>query len=334
MNTITHPYSGKSIPEFATGVITPVFTPALEGGRLDPKGFGNYVRYLVDQPDITTLFIRCGSGRMYTYTVEETKTVIDIATDIAAGRKYTTFGTFGEFSGNPDERPDPQRFVDQTLELSKYAEEKGATGIILLVPWALVPEKDQSVEDLQFEYYKKVSDSVSVPILIYNTPGMPKEYNLTPSLVQRIAELPNMAGAKISTADLAWFSDLEIASQDTKFCLIAGHEGVYFPCLAIGCLGVIGQGCNLYPNILRKVYDDFMAGDLASARRAQWDVNLALKNFAGYGNSTSGLAYLKSKGLEIEDWDKSGVPLCTPEEVRTIRKNLDPILERYAQPVS
>ena len=35
MRTIEHPLSKKKIPEYATGVITPVFTPSLEGGRLE-----------------------------------------------------------------------------------------------------------------------------------------------------------------------------------------------------------------------------------------------------------------------------------------------------------
>jgi len=331
MNTVQHPISKKHIPEFATGVITPVFTPALEGGRLDPKGFARYADWLARDPDITTLFIRCGSGQMYTYSVEETKQVIDIATEVVGNRKYCTFGTFGVFNANPNERPDPKQYLEESLELSKYAEEKGATGIILLVPWALVPKDGQSMEDMQYEHYKAVAESISLPILLYNTPAMPKEYNLTGALVQRIKHLPNMAGAKISTGDMAWMSDLEIATEGTNFSLISGHEGVFYPCLGIGCLGAIGQGCNLYPRILREVYEAFMRGDYARAREAQWDVILGLRNFDGYGNSTSGLAFLKSQGLKIEPWDKSGVRLRTPEEVKIIRSGLDPILEKYGQ---
>lgn len=331
MKTVQHPLTKKQIPEYATGVITPVFTPALEGGRLDPKGFENYIKWLSKDPDVSTYFVRCGSGQMYTYTVEETKQVIDITMDVGGDEKHATFGTFGVFNADPKQRPDPKQYVDETLELSLYAQEKGADGIIMLVPWALVPEEGQSVEDLQYDYYKTVSDAVNIPILIYNTPAMPEEYNLTVPLVERIKELPNMAGAKISSGNLAWISELEIATEGSDFALISGHEGVYLPCLAIGCLGVIGQGCNVYPAVLKKVYDAFMEGDWATANEAQRDVIKGLHNFDGYGNSTSGLAYLKSKGLDIGPWDKGGTQIRTPEEVEIMKKGLDPILEKYGQ---
>jgi 4-hydroxy-tetrahydrodipicolinate synthase len=334
MKTIEHPLTHKQIPEFATGVITPVFTPALEGGRLDPKGFARYCERLAEDPNQTTLFIRCGSGQMYTYTKEETKQVIDIATEIVGARKYTTFGTFGVFRGSVDDRPDPNQFIEESLELSKYAEEKGATGVILVVPWALVPEKGQSMEDMQFDYYEKVARSINIPILLYNPPNVPPEYRLTTAIIERIKHLPNMAGAKISTQELAWFSDLELATEGTDFAMIAGHEGVYLPAMTTGALGAIGQGCNIYAHILRVIFEAFMAGDYERAYEAQKDVILGLRNFDGYGNSTSGLAYLKSHGLEIEPWDKSGDPLRTPEEVARIRKGLDPIIEKYYAPAS
>lgn len=334
MRTIEHPLSKKRIPEYATGVISPVYTPALEGGRLDPRGMANLIDLESLDPNITTLFVRCGGGRMYTYTKEETKQAIEVTMDRCGDKKYTVFGTFGIFDGEPDHRPDPKQFLDESIELSIYAQEKGATAAVLIVPWALGTETGEAMEDKHFEYYKTVCEAVSLPVLLYNTPQMPAEFNLTPRLLTRIRSLPNMAGAKISTGNLAWMTELELATTGSDFALISGHEGVYLPCLSIGVLGVIGQGCNIYPHILRKVLDDFLAGDLQGAREAQMDVLRGLSNFDGYGNSTSGLAYLKSKGLDIESWDKSGVPICTPEDVVIMRKGLDPIMEKYLSAVS
>ncbi|MCA9412199.1 MAG: dihydrodipicolinate synthase family protein, partial [Candidatus Omnitrophica bacterium] len=134
MKSVVHPLSGREIPEYATGVFVPVFTPALQGGAMDPKGLANYIQWLGKDDSVTSLFVRCGSGRMYDYSFEEVKAAIDIGQENNQGKKYVFYGTFGEFSGKVDERPDPGKFIDQTLELSKYAEEKGADGIVLLVP--------------------------------------------------------------------------------------------------------------------------------------------------------------------------------------------------------
>ncbi|MCA9430142.1 MAG: dihydrodipicolinate synthase family protein, partial [Candidatus Omnitrophica bacterium] len=279
---------------------------------------------------VTSLFVRCGSGRMYDYSFEEVKAAIDIGQENNQGKKYVFYGTFGEFSGKVDERPDPGKFIDQTLELSKYAEEKGADGIVLLVPWALVPNGDETIEDLQVRYYLQVADSVNCPVFIYNTPGMPEGYKLTPSVAARIKHHPNIAGAKISTADMAWVSELELEIQDSHFVLVSGHEGCYLQWLLTGALGVIGQGCNVYTSAIRAILEAFLEGDYGKARAIQFDVIRMLSCFAGYGNSIPGLAYLKSKGLDIQPWDKSGLPLTTEADIRPVVEGIDKILVNYA----
>lgn len=329
MKTLRHPLSGKDIPEYATGVFVPVFSPALEGGTLDPKGLANYIDWLGRDRNVTSLFVRCGSGRMYDYSFEEVKTAIDVTVEHVSDSQYAFFGTFGEFSGKIEERPERNRFVDQTLELSKYAEEKGAAGIVLLVPWALVPKGDETIEDVQVDYYLKVADSVSCPVFIYNTPGMPEGYKLTPSVANRIKHHPNIAGAKISTADMAWVTEVQIAVEDSHFVLVSGHEGCYLQWLLTGALGVIGQGCNVYTAAIRAVLDAFLAGDYIKAREAQFDVVRMLGCFAGYGNSIPGLAYLRSKGLEIEPWDKSGLPLTSPADIAPVVEGIDRVLRIY-----
>jgi len=332
MATITHPLSGREIPEYATGVFVPVFTPAQQGGALDPKGLANYIQWLKKDRSVTSLFIRCGSGRMYDYTFDEVKAAIEIGQENLDGEKYAFYGTFGEFSGDVEDRPDPNKFIDQTLELSKFAEKKGATGVVLLVPWALVPEKGETVEDLQVRYYLQIADEVNCPVFIYNTPGMPEGYKLTPSVASRIKHHPNIAGAKLSTADMGWVSEVEMEIQDSSFFLVSGHEGCYLQWLMTGALGVIGQGCNVYTAAIRAILDTFLEGDYIRAREIQFDVIRMLSCFAGYGNSIPGLAYLRSKGLEIEPWDKSGLPLTSESDIRPVVEGIDRILKNYLQP--
>ena len=329
MKTIEHPVSKRQIPEFATGVFVPVFTPALEGGVLDPVGLANYCERLANDDSITSLFVRCGSGRMYDYNFDEIKQATDIAIDTVGDRKYTFIGTFGEFVGDENRRPDPKKYLDQTLELSHYAEEKGASGVVLLVPWALAPEDGESVEDLLVRHFLTVADEVKGPVFIYNTPGMPEGYKLSGSVARRIMHHPNIVGAKISTADVGWVNEVEMEIGDSHFALVSGHEGAYLQWLISGALGVIGQGCNIYPSAIRAVYDHFMAGEYGKAREAQLDVCRMLSCFAGYGNSKPGLAYLKEKGLEIQPWDKTGDPINTSEEIAPVAAGIDKVLQKY-----
>jgi hypothetical protein len=78
------------------------------------------------------------------------------------------------------------------------------------------------------------------------------------------------------------------------------------------------------------VYDAFMSGDLERACRVQQDIIRMLSHFSGYGNSVPGLAYLKAKGLAIEPWDKSGVPITAPNDIAPVVAGVDAILQQYA----
>ena len=97
MSKIRHPITGQQVPEFLTGVIVPVFTPCGPGGAIDWDGFKNFVVWLRDHPDVNTLFVRCGLGKMYTYTVSDTRRAIEVTMEGLDGKKQAMFGTFGEY---------------------------------------------------------------------------------------------------------------------------------------------------------------------------------------------------------------------------------------------
>ena len=61
---VTQPFSGQQIPAFLHGVITPMFTPCDADGSLDEAGIRSYTDYLIGMGSITTLFPRCGLGKM------------------------------------------------------------------------------------------------------------------------------------------------------------------------------------------------------------------------------------------------------------------------------
>jgi len=330
LQPITHPISKRKLPALTAGVITPLYTPAKEGGNLDSTGLAKYVDWLAKDPNINGLFVRCGVGRMFTFTRDEIREAVDVTTEAAAGRKFLQFGTFGEFNGNHFDRPDPQRYVEDSVELSRYAEEKGAAGVVLLMPYMLLPKRGESIEDLVYGYVATVAGAIGISVTLYNPPSVPRDYSLGPDLLKRLTTIPNVVGAKISSTQMAWFSRLEEAAEGTSFSIISGTEWAYYQALMTGSLGVIGGGCNVYPGIINALYRAFMDGKYDVARKIQWDVNHASSSFRGYSGSSGALSYLRAKGLEIEPWDKSGKPLAPMEEALAKAADLDSLIEKYA----
>ncbi len=343
MENTHHPITQREIPPSLAGVIVPVFTPCLANGAIDWEGFRNFVAWLRDNPAVTALFVRCGLGKMYTYTLADTKKAIEITMETLDGKKPAMFGTFGEHfrTGMPSgadlshhvtigkNRPDPKQYLDQTIELTEYASEKGAMAGVLVVPCALLPAPGKNLDDTIFEYYESVSESTSLPLFIYNTPTLPKPYRTSPEMAQRVAQLDNVIGMKISTDDMSWLTQIIMATQETKFSVISGSECTFYQALLSGACGVIGQGCDVNPEILRGVFDRFMDGDLPGALEAQHDALRALGLFKGLDAPRSGLAYLKLKGLECEAYGRFGEPPVPASRIGEFEAEVDRLIAKY-----
>lgn len=298
------PGSQPSPPEFLTGVITPMFTPRQRDGRLDLDGARNVVKWLKSRKCVSSVFARSGVGEMYAFTVDETRQLIDAVVGEAAGEIGVLAGCAGEFNGDPQNRPEPARYVEQAVALSQHAQERGANAVVLVLPSALTAPAGASLEDTIFDYYRAVNDAVGIPIVIYQPPGMLPEYCMTPALMERLAALPRVGGMKLSTTDHAVFDPVCRVVAYTGFGMIAGAEHFYLDALEQGAVGVIGGGCNTHPEMIYAVGHHFQAGRLDRARAAQENVNATLKelNALKISGAVAGKLYVASKGYPMEPY--------------------------------
>ncbi|UCH34969.1 MAG: dihydrodipicolinate synthase family protein [Armatimonadota bacterium] len=293
-----------SPPAFLTGVITPMYTPRHEDGRLDLDGARSMVKWLKSRNCVSSVFARSGVGEMYAFTVEETRQFIDAVVDEAAGEIGVLAGCAGEFDGKPEHRPDAAVYTEQAAGLAQYAEERGASAAVLVLPSALRPEPGVPLEDTIFNYYKAVNDGIRIPIVIYQPPGMLPEYRMTPALIKRLLTLPRIGGMKLSTTDHAVFDPICCEVAATSFGMIAGAEHFYLNALEQGARGVIGGGCNTHPEMIYAVGEHFRAGRLDRARAAQKDVNETLEalNALKASGAVAGKLYIASKGYPMEPY--------------------------------
>ncbi|MEW6238120.1 MAG: dihydrodipicolinate synthase family protein [Candidatus Omnitrophota bacterium] len=325
-----HPITKKEFPDCVVGPIAPMFTPVDAERRIDHDALRKFTRWLAAEPSITSLFWRSGCGRMYTFSAEEFKQSLDTVVEAAEGKKFVFAGSSGIYDGDFSRKTDPVRYLDETIALSAYAKEHGATAVVLIVPAGLPVAKDSTPEETVAAFFEKVHENTNVPILIYNPQAIPKEFSITPSLVRRLAPLKRIIGAKVSTNDLYWLGSLVEAAEGKEFYLIAGSECVYYQALVTGVCGVIGQGCCVYPQILRRILDAVGEGDFAAARQAQFDVNLALDGFQGIVPDQSGFAYMRKKGLKISAYCRDGASPLSGAKEEEIFQAIEPFIRKYA----
>ena len=143
----------------------------------------------------------------------------------SAGRVPVLIGTGAEWT-------------DEVIRTSREAEAMGADGVMIIPPFYSVPTDDEL-----FTHYKKVSDAIGLPIMVYNNPAT-ANVDMQPELIARIAQIPNCLYVKESTLDPTRVRDIIRLAGDrmTVFAGVLGYESFW-----LGAEGWVAVCSNVIP---------------------------------------------------------------------------------------
>lgn len=286
-----------NVPDHIRGSIAPTFTAFNEDGSLDDPGQRNFLDFLEGQGGINAYFIRAGMGQMYAFNVDDVKQLAANVCGHLAGRKPVLVGCNGHWNRDYTKRPDEALFIRQGIELGKYVQDLGASGVVHTIPEAL-DFNGRSKEELFLHYFGAIAEAVDLPVYIYQPPASNSAYHLDGPLLAKLAEIDNVCGAKVSSPDGELIFNLTYATRDHDFSYIVGCETAFYAGLYAGAAAAIGQGTILNPHILNAVQERFDAGDRAGALEAQASVNALCQ---GCGNPVDFLKrYSTEKGYPIK----------------------------------
>ncbi len=238
--------------EKVKGPIVPMLTPFSENFCIDVETLRKFTDWLIEK-EISALFPIGGSGERVTLTKEEKKIVMEIVVEQADKRVPVWPGTGGDD-------------LKETIELSQYAEKLGADAVVVVIPRDIEP-----TEDSIFNYYREVDKNIGIPIYLYE-PGGYEPYTITPRLFKRLSELSHIAGIKDSSSNMNKITRMVMETEGTKVQVIQGNEVLYLASLSLGITGVIGGGCNVYPNLFNQLLKSYEKGDIDVSRKLQWEI--------------------------------------------------------------
>lgn len=150
--------------------------------------------------------------------------------------------------------------TDQAVALSREAEQAGADALMVLPPYYMRPD----AEGL-FQYYKAISDAVSIPIQVQDAPLM-TQISMGPQLLARMArELERIRMVKVEAPPTPpKFSELRALAGDS-LTLHGGLNGQFFlEELGRGSRGVM-PGSDMTDMFVR-AWNLYRRGDYAAAR--------------------------------------------------------------------
>src|SRR3990170_3010511 len=164
------------------GSITALITP-FKDGKVDARAFQKLVEWQIDQG--THGLVPCGTtGESPTLTHDEHRRVVELCIEAAAGRVPVIAGT-GSNS------------TSEAIALTRFATKAGADGALVVTPYYNKPTQEGL-----YLHYKAINDAVDIPIIIYNIPGR-SIVDMSVDTMARLFKLPNIAGVKDATANMA-----------------------------------------------------------------------------------------------------------------------------------
>ena len=209
------------------GSIPALITP-FKNGNIDYESFYKIIEWSLSEGSHG--FVPCGTtGESPTLSHQEHIKVVDECVRIVDKRVPVIAGTG---SNNTVE----------AIEFTNHAEKSGADAALVVTPYYNKPTQ----EGLQ-AHFKKIAESTSLPIIIYNIPGR-SIVDMTIDTMSVLSNISNIVGVKDATNDL--FRPLLTQTKIQKdFCYLSGEDGTALAYLAQGGQGCISVTANIAPKL-------------------------------------------------------------------------------------
>lgn len=202
----------------------------------------------------TDAIIICGTtGEASTMTDAERKAVIKFTVEVVNRRIPVIAG-----SGSNN--------TAHAIELSQYCESVGVDGLLVVTPYY-----NKATEIGLLTHYKAIANSVKLPIILYSVAGR-TGVNLTPKVVHKLAQIPNIIGIKEASGDISQVAEIaRLCGED--FAIYSGNDDMIVPVLSLGGQGVISVLANILPQITHDLVSSYLEGDVKTSRNLQLRVN-------------------------------------------------------------
>jgi dihydrodipicolinate synthase/N-acetylneuraminate lyase len=257
------------------GVHVALLTPLREGeGRPDLDALASHVEGMIEAG--VDGFVPLGTtGEFADLTPTDRDDVLRATVEVAAGRTPVTAG-IGALG---------------TAESCDYAHRASALGVDAVL--ALSPLFWRLDDAELFHHFRAVAEASDAPVVLYDNPAITGS-RFSAGLVHRLAaEVPGIAGAKLTTADFAAIQELIDAARSARpdFGILIGSEDVALSGLAAGADGVVSAIANFCPQPLVDLVAAWTVGDATGALNAHEAV---LRLFPIYGMSHPPILALKA----------------------------------------
>ena len=227
-----------------TGSMVAMVTPMQADGVVDWDALEKLVDYHVGQG--TDAIVSVGTtGESATLEHDEHGEVIRRTVEAAQGRIPVIGGTGANATA-------------EAIRLTRVAADAGVSACLLVVPYYNKPTQEGL-----FQHFSAIAEAVDIPQILYNVPGR-TALDMHNDTTVRLSAVANIVGIKDATNDLDRGCDL-IARCPSDFAIYSGEDGSACQLMLAGGKGTISVTANAAPNLMHRMCEAAVAGDVAVA---------------------------------------------------------------------
>jgi 4-hydroxy-tetrahydrodipicolinate synthase len=146
------------------------------------------------------------------------------------------------------------------VHLAQQAEEEGASGLMLLPPMRYKATDFETIT-----YFSSVSESTSLPIMIYNNP-IDYKIEVTLEMFEQLSKYKNINAVKESTRDTTNITRM-INRFGDRFKILCGVDTIAIECLMMGATGWVAGLVDAFPEETVAIYTYCKLGQWEKARK-------------------------------------------------------------------
>src|SRR5438132_7998116 len=235
------------------GIVPPVATPMRANEDLDLPRLRWFLDHLIEN-GVHGVFVLGTNSEFYALDEREKQEVIATAVAHVNHRVPVFAGTGAESTR-------------EAVRLTKMAEREGADGVSVITPYFISPSQQEI-----FDHYRRVAESTSLPVILYNNPSTCGGLKIDVDTVARLAQMPNIRGIKDSSGDLQNTNEY-LRVVPLHFSVMQGRDTLIYPSLLFGARGAVPASANVAPALCVDIFEAFERGDHAAALAAQLRLN-------------------------------------------------------------
>lgn len=218
------------------------------------------------------------TGETPTLNNVERQAIIDTVVRVNAGRVPIVLGIGGNNTMGVVEQIRNTDFtnIDAILSVSPYYNKPSQEGL--------------------YQHYKTIAESTYMPVIIYNVPGRTGA-NISAETTLRLAhDFQNIVAIKEASGNFKQIDDI-IKNKPANFMVISGDDGITFPLITLGAVGVISVVGNAFPKEFSRMVRLALRGDLEGARRIHYSFVEMIELLFVDGNPAGVKSVLSCMGL-------------------------------------